>query len=588
MRHAAPVNVKLDRFAIARALQEIAALLELSRGYNRFKARAYVRAAEALEDLTDDLGELVEQKRLKTIPGVGEAIASQIRELALTGTSSMLERLRSEHPPGVLDLMKVPNLGVKKIAVLHRELGVRTIEQVEEAARAKKIRALPGFGPKTEAKILEGIERYRVREEKMLRVEAMPIARRIVEAVRRYPGVEQADLAGELRRGLEAVSRIEIVATVSDAERVAERFKKSPWLERLEESTDARISARHANGLIVDLHLTTHHAVSLIRHTGPIEHVAALEERGKLAGKTEEAVYEKLGLPYIPPEYREDPDALTRDVQLIEETDLRGVCHCHTTYSDGKDSILEMAQAAEALGYQYITITDHSAAAYYAGGLDEERLLRQWDELEQVQEHVKIKLLRGTEADILTDGAIDWPERILEQFDIVIASVHSGFKMDEDTMTARLKRAMRDPIFKVWGHALGRLVERRAPYAVRMEEVFDVVAESNAAIELNGDPYRLDPEPKWIRSARKRGIKFMISTDAHSTGQLRNAHFGVTMARRGGLTRDDVLNTNEASVFKELVSPLRGSRGRSSARRGLHRAHAETAPTSPRRATSRA
>jgi DNA polymerase (family X) len=553
--------MKLDRFGIARALHEIAALLELSRTGNRFRARAYVRAGEALEDLTDDLGDLIANKKVTTIPGVGDAIASQIVELYNTGTSAVLEKLRAEYPPGILDLAKVPNLGVKKIATLHRELGVRTVEEVEAAARAGKIRGLRGFGAKTEAKILEGVERYRVREERLIRVEAMPIARRIVEAVRRYPAVAQADLAGELRRGFESVATIEIVASTDDRDSVAARFKKSAFVERVESDTDDRVRVRHANGLLIDLHLVTPksaHPVAMVLHTGPREHVAALQRiaaGGKLTGKSEEAIYTRLGLPYVPPELRDDPEALTKEITLIEETDLRGVCHCHTTYSDGKDDLLSMARAAEELGYAYITITDHSAAAYYAGGLDVDRLMQQWDEIAAVQEKVKIKLLRGTEADVLADGAIDWPDHILEQFDIVIASVHSGFKMDEDTMTARLKRAMRDPIFKVWGHALGRLVERRAPYAVRMEEVLDVVAESNAAIELNGDPYRLDPEPKWIRSARKRGIKFMISTDAHSTGQLRNAHFGVTMARRGGLTREHVLNTRETRAFMKAVRP---------------------------------
>lgn len=547
--------MKLDRFAIARALHEIGALLELSRGNNRFKARAYVRAAEALEDLTDDLGELIRDKRLTTIPGVGDAIGAQIHELFTTGSSSMLERLRGEHPPGVLDLIKVPNLGTKKIAVLHRELGIRTIEEVEAAARAKKIRELPGFGAKTEAKILEGIARYRLREEKMLRVEAMPIARRIVDAVRRYPGVEHADLAGELRRGFEAVTRIDIVATVDNVEKAADRFVKSAFVERIETHNEDSIAVRHANGLIIELHLTTHHhAVALLTHTGPSDHVAALQHLGKLTGRTEEAIYDHLGLRYVPPELRDDPEP--PDVVLLSETDLRGVCHCHTTYSDGKDSLLDMARAAEALGYQYITITDHSAAAYYAGGLDVDRLKKQWDEIAEVQEQVSVTLLRGTEADILGDGAIDWPDEILEQFDVIIASVHSGFKMDEDTMTKRLKRAMQVPVFKIWGHALGRLVERRQPYAVRMEEVLDIVAASPAAIELNGDPYRLDPEPKWIRSARKRGIEFVVSTDAHSTGQLRNAHFGVTMARRGGLSANEVLNTRDARAFMRAVRPV--------------------------------
>ncbi len=393
----------------------------------------------------------------------------------------------------------------------------------------------------------------------------MPIARRVLEAVRRYPGVVHADLAGELRRGAESVATIEIVASTRDRDEVAERFAKSSFLERIESSADDRVRARHANGLRVELQLVSPpaaHATTLLLHTGPREHVAALQRLAggtKLAGRTEEDIYERLGLAFIPPELRDDPDALARAnrgaISLVDDTDLRGIVHCHTDWSDGKDDLLAMARAAEELGASYITITDHSAAAHYAGGLDVERLRRQWDAIAEVQEQVGVRLLRGTEADILADGAIDWPDHILEELDVVVASVHSGFKMDEDTMTKRLVRAMRHPAFKVWGHALGRLVERRAPYAVRMEEVLDAIAESRAAIELNGDPYRLDPEPKWIRLARQRGIQFVISTDAHSAAALRHAHFGVIMARRGGLCRDDVLNTRDVRAFMKAVRP---------------------------------
>lgn len=554
-----------DRFAIARALHEIAALLSLSRANNPFRAKAYERAAEALEDLEEDLDELIAEDRLTSVRGIGDAIASQIEELRKAGSSSVLEKLRAEHPPGVLDLVKVPGLGVKKIAALHAELGVSNVEELEEAARSHRVRTVRGFSANSEGKILAAIEAYRGREERLLYVEAMPIARRLLEAVRRYPGVEHADLAGELRRGLESVARIEIVASTRDRAAVAERFGKSSFIERVESVTDDRVRVRHGNGLHVDLHLVSppsSHATALLLHTGPREHVAALARiaaGGKLTGKTEEAIYSRLGLAFVPPELRDDPDAIARadkgEITLLEEGDLRGLVHCHTDWSDGRDDLLAMARAAEDLGAAYITITDHSAAAHYAGGLDVERLQRQWDAIAEVQEQVKVRLLRGTEADILADGALDWPDRILEQLDVVIASVHSGFKMDEDAMTKRLVRAMAHPVFKIWGHALGRLVERRRPYAVRMEEVLDAIAESRTAIELNGDPYRLDPEPKWIRLARRRDIKFVVSTDAHSASALRNAHFGAILARRGGLSRDDVLNTRDVRAFMRAVRP---------------------------------
>ncbi|HEY3025280.1 MAG TPA: PHP domain-containing protein, partial [Pyrinomonadaceae bacterium] len=240
---------------------------------------------------------------------------------------------------------------------------------------------------------------------------------------------------------------------------------------------------------------------------------------------------------------------------LVTLEDIQGMIHCHTVYSDGRNTVAEMAHAAEALGMKYLTITDHSPTASYAGGVTIDRLKRQWDEIDETQERVKIKLLKGTESDITAKGALDYPDRILEKFDVIVASIHARYKMDEDQMTRRIVSAMKQPVFKIWGHALGRLIERRPPFACRMEEILDVIAESRAAIEINGDPYRLDMEPRWIRAARKRGIKFVISTDAHSTRDMNNLKFGIGIARRGWVRRGEVLNTLNASRFQKAVRP---------------------------------
>jgi DNA polymerase (family 10) len=281
----------------------------------------------------------------------------------------------------------------------------------------------------------------------------------------------------------------------------------------------------------------------------------------KASVTTEEEIYAELGMQYVPPELRENGGeveaALAGDLpeDLVEIGDVRGMVHCHTNYSDGKHTIEEMARGADALGMSYLTITDHSPTAFYAGGLKEEQLYRQWEEIDYVQEKVKVKLLRGTESDILANGSLDYPDRILDQLDVIIASIHSRYRMDESQMTERITTAMRQPWFKVWGHALGRLIQHRPPFNCRMEEILDVIAESAAAIEINGDPFRLDMPPEWIREARKRRIKFVISTDAHSVNGMKNLKFGVGIARRGWVTRDEVLNTMEMPLFRVAVKP---------------------------------
>ena len=284
-------------------------------------------------------------------------------------------------------------------------------------------------------------------------------------------------------------------------------------------------------------------------------------KRKHLKVESEAGIYSHLDMQYVPPELREDDGeielALAHKIpdDLITLEDIKGMVHCHTTYSDGSNTVEEMAMAAQSMGMEYMTITDHSPTAHYAGGLKIDRLKRQWDEISRVQEKVAIKLLRGTESDILRDGALDYPDRILEKFDVIIASIHNRYKLDEDQMTMRVINAMKNPLFKVWGHPLGRLVLRRPPIACRVEEILDVIAESGAAVEISGDPHRLDLEPRWIKEARKRPIKFVISTDAHSISDLKNLKFGIGIARRGGVRRREVLNTLSVKAFQNSVRP---------------------------------
>jgi DNA polymerase (family 10) len=328
--------------------------------------------------------------------------------------------------------------------------------------------------------------------------------------------------------------------------------------------------------LKIDVAAPEHFGTALVRATGSERHVALLEALAEARGTslfpentavpllraaTEPELYAALGLGYVPPELREgraelqtaeDGDAFRG---LVELADVRGVIHCHTVYSDGKNTIEEMARAAESLGMAYITITDHSPSAFYAGGLDVERLKRQWDEIAEVQERVNVRILRGTESDILADGALDFPDDVIEQLDVVIASIHSRLRMDREQMTARLVRCMSLPVFKIWGHALGRIVLRRPPIDCDVEAVLDAAAASRAAIEINSDPYRLDLPPEWLTQARARNIPFVVSTDAHSVRGLRVLHYGVGLARRAGIRRSEVLNTLGASEFAAAVKP---------------------------------
>ena len=570
----------MDRFAVANALREMGRLLE-ARGESPFRVRAYDRGARAVEGVAD-LGRLVDEDRLREVPGIGPVLASAIAELHKTGRSERLERLRAQLPPGILELSLVPGMTRARIAALHQALGIRGLDDLKAAAEGGRIRTVKGFGPRTEEKILEGIRGLATREERVLLYHAEREAEGLLRHLRSAPQVARADVAGALRRCEETVTEILLVAASRDPAATILHFSSYPMLATVLERGLDHCAARLPDGLRVELTVTPQaaYATTLHRLTGSESHLhkldALAEARGlalegvgrrgnggrrPLAIKDEADLYRRLGLPLLPPEVREDEGAVEAAVagddfaDLVTEADVRGLVHCHTVYSDGKHTVEQMARAAEAMGMQYITITDHSPTAHYAGGLQLDRLKRQWDEIAKAQENVKVRLLRGTESDILADGALDYPDSVLEQLDIVIASVHNRFRMSSEQMTRRVVAAMKHPVFKVWGHAQGRYVLTRPPFECDMEAVLDAVASSRAAVEVNGDPHRLDMVPRWLREARKRGIRFVISTDAHSTAQLRNVRYGVAMARRGWVRRGEVLNALPAEAFRRAVRP---------------------------------
>src|SRR2546423_4558610 len=556
-----------DKFAIAAALQEIGALLEL-RGGQYFKARAYKTGARAVAELTEDIGKLIKENRLTFVKGIGYALAKQIQSLYATGEAPMLNELRAQLPAGIIELSRVPGLSVQKVERLHEGLGISTVDELKAACEAGKVRKVKGFGAKTEQKILDAIAGHENREQFIHIHHAWRISERLLDYLTTTRGFVRGEVAGATRRWKETVSKIVIVAAAKRPAAMIDHFLKFPLVIRTESQTPTECSVVLNEGYIARLVVTRpdQFATGLLRATGSEEHLKKLDriaEKKKLKTKieSESDFYKQLRMQFIPPELREDVGEIEAAVKatlpedLITADDIQGMVHCHTTYSDGKHSVEQMVSAAESMGMKYITITDHSPTAFYAGGVKIDRLQRQWEEIDHVQEQTKVKILKGTESDIVADGSLDYPDWILEQFDVIVASIHSRYKMDEDKMTRRIVTAMRQPVFKIWGHALGRLIQKRPPFDCRVEEILDVIAESRAAVEVNGDPYRLDMEPRWLREARKRKIKFVISVDAHSTGALNNLKFGVGIARRAWIRRGEVLNTLGVKRFQKAVRP---------------------------------
>lgn len=567
-------RIAMDKFEIANALRETGILMQAA-GANPYKARAYLIGARAIEAVNQDIGTMVKKERLTEIPGIGKGLAAVISELYLTGESKGLQQLREELPPGILELSLVPGLTTKRIQALHTALKIKDIDDLEQACLEWRVREVKGFGQKLEQTILEGIRSYRTRKDQVRLVDVEEIAGHLMDYLKPKIKPKRMEIAGEIRRWHEVVDRIQIVAECKNVEKALDALEEFPLVTRVEERTDDFCRVRLSDGIGAELHgvdaKTNGYALKLLEITGSEDHWNHVVKVAAKAGFAEDKlkaytfleekdVYKTIGLSFIPPELREDmgeiEEAKKSDFDdLISLDHIQGMTHCHTTYSDGRNSVLEMARAVEAMGMKFMTITDHSPAAHYAGGVELDRLKRQWEEIDQAQEKVGIKLLKGTECDILADGELDYPDDVLSQFDVIIASVHSRFRLDREQMTKRLLNCMRNEHFKIWGHPLGRLVLRRDPIDCDVELVLDAVAESRAAIEINGDPYRLDLAPNWARLARERGIKFIISTDAHSIYDLQNLPYGIHMARRAGIRKDEVLNTWEPDDFAKFVRP---------------------------------
>jgi DNA polymerase (family 10) len=570
-----------DAHQIGSDLREIAALLSLSKDAGRFKARAYEVGAAQVESLGSYLPEVIDSGSLIEVKGIGPSLCRVVLESWHTGCSSQLQALRAQFPLGTGQLAQIPGLTARRIATLQERLQITSVAMLEELCRKHEVRGLPGFGARVEERVLAGIESSRAVQRGALQLrlaDALVLAERLARELRERLGQGEVMLAGAVRRRDELIEQIDLVVAGAQEQAV---FDALGELSSVIYVNRARGNSRLSEGLGLSLRVAApaDAGTELLFATGTSEHLAALAERASARGlrlakdglyrqqervpesADEAAIYRALELPYVPAELRGPWQSQTELLErssfsdLLSASDVRGAVHCHTTYSDGKNSIEEMARAAEALGFEYITITDHSPGASYAGGVTLDRLERQWEEIQAVQERVKIKILRGTESDILADGGLDYPDGVLEKFDIVIASIHARFGLARREMTERLVRAMQLPIFKIWGHALGRLLLEREPFECDVDTVFEALANSRGAVEINGDPHRLDLPPEWVPYAQKRGIRFVVSVDAHSTKGLEVLPYAVMMARRGGLRRHEVLNTLPVQDFMASVKP---------------------------------
>ena len=548
----------MNKFDIARALDDISSYLELSEN-NRFRALAFERAAHSIRALDAEPQDLIASGQLLKTPGIGKATAAIIEELVRTGASKYLEELRKQYPPGIFDLLRIPKLGLKKIGVLHEKLGIGSLDELEEAARAGRVASLPGFGAKTEQYILGGIEKARRRESHFLLPVGVEIGEQIREHLAAIEEIEDAEVSGSVRRRLEIIRNVNIVIATRKQESVVNALSK--FVEKIERIDDDTVKAFAGNEIDVWFHFAKPDAfgATLLTTTGTPEFVATFLERGGKLGRarTEKELFDKAGLAYVDPERRENGDDLKhkRHRRLIEVSDLRGTFHVHTTFSDGRNTVQEMLSSARDRGFEYVGISDHSPAAFYAGGLSPERVVEQQKEIAAKERDVApMRVFRGTEADILADGAIDYDEKTLKRFDFVIASIHSRFQMPKDEMTERMLRALDNPSVTFLGHLTGRKLLSRDGYSVDFERIFEKAAARGIMIEINGNPNRLDLDWRHIRRALDLGVAFAITPDAHSIHEYAALISGTWVARKAGLSAKEIFNTKEVEEVAEYLS----------------------------------
>lgn len=568
----------MDKKSVVEILDEIGTLLELT-GENPFRSRAYHNGAQVIEGLTEDLHELILQGSLTSIKGIGQGLADTITELMQTGKTQMHEELRAKVPSGVLEMLRIQGLGPRKIKTLYEKLHIKSIAELREACEKQRLRSLDGFGSKTEENILKNISHLERNSDKHLYPQALESAEKIVALLKQIKGVQQCDYAGSLRRRKEIIGDIDILMSAPDKLRngILSAFTKQEDVESIVASGDTKSTVILKNGIQCDLRIVSEseYPFTLNYFTGNKEHNVEMRSLARKQGlslneygftrieesksaksgkkippfKSEEEIYKTLGLHYIPPELRENTGEIEfaqkqAIPKLIELSDLRGTFHCHTTDSDGLNSLDQMTAAAQNLGWQYVGFADHSQIASYAGGMSPAKAREQMKRIDRFNEQNKnFRVFKGVECDILPDGSMDYDNTLLSEFDYVVASIHSKFKMTEDEATKRIIKALKNKYVTILGHPTGRLLLQREGYSVNMMEIIAAASDYGKAIEINAHPMRLDLDWRFLKHARDKGVPIFINPDAHSINGLQDVQYGVGIARKGWLEAKDVVNT---------------------------------------------
>ncbi|MCC6158768.1 MAG: DNA polymerase/3'-5' exonuclease PolX [Deltaproteobacteria bacterium] len=575
------MGAELDKKVVAKTLRKVGVLLELA-GENPFKARAFDRAARAVETWDGSFAELATASAGGQVEGIGKGIAADLAELAASGRLGVLDDLEASFPAGLTDLLDISGLGPKTVRKLYEELGVTNIDALESACLDGRIAKLPRMGEKSVANILAGITHLRSYSGRFHLHTALDVATGVAAAL--APFAERIEIAGSLRRRRETVKDIDLLAATSDVTRLADAFTSLPGVTRVTGKGETKCSVILGSGMACDLRMVdaSVFGAALAHFTGSADHNVAMRRRAKSMGMKlseygleredgtripcpdERDAFEALGLAVIPPELREDLGEIDAAQSgalpaLVESGELRGVLHAHTQYSDGTASIADMAAAARDLGFAYLGLADHSQSSTVAGGLKPDAVRRQHAEIDEFNAAHEFRVLKGIESDIRKDGSLDYDDDVLASFDFVIASVHSHFQMSRNDMTARVIRAARNPFTTMLGHPTGRLLLRREPYEIDMDAVVEACAESGCAIEINANPYRLDLDWRLVKKAIGLGVCIAICPDAHSTQQLAYSGFGVDIARKGWARSSDVLNTLDAEEFLTFAGARRNS-----------------------------
>ena len=577
----------MNREQMVEVLGKIALLLEL-KGENPFKVRAYRQGAEIVEAMEEDIVELAKNDELKGIKGLGEALRDKLGEMAKTGGLEFYQNLKSEFPSSIFGIFEVQGLGPKKVKAMYDKLGVDSVEKLKVACEEGKVAELSGFGAKTQSKILEGIAANEKFADQFLFGKIGSLVESVLETLRQHPEVSQVAVAGSYRRAKEVVGDLDFLVETKEGALVCEDFTTLPEVDAVIACGDTKASVRLKNGIYCDLRAVKNEEFpfALQYFTGSKEHNVALRSMALKKGwslneyglnpvddsverpevNAEKDIYRALGLAYVEPELRENRgeiEAAAEDKlpRLVELMNLRGTFHNHTTASDGRDTLEGMVEEAMDLGLQYLGISDHSKSSGYAGGLDEARLLRQIDEIRELEKTLGgFRVFAGNEVDILMDGSLDFTDEIMEKLDFVVASVHNFGNMDEAAMTERICSAMENEHVTMLGHVTGRLLLKRNGYAVDQAKIIDCAVATRTVIELNCSPMRMDMDWRWWKRARDKGVLCSINPDAHSRERLHSLGSGVRVARKGWLRREDVLNTRSAKDVAEFLAKPKGER----------------------------